>query len=88
MIQSSYLLIYVRPCQHLGAMRFENPLKPCCFGVDANSDCGDVDANGNNLYTLCEDRTKAFFWDSLHPTDAGWEAVFPILQVTLQQALN
>ncbi|XP_062166553.1 GDSL esterase/lipase At5g03610-like [Alnus glutinosa] len=68
-----------------GSRKFENPLKPCCFGVSSKYSCGSVDESGAKKYTLCEDPESAFFWDILHPTQAGWSAVYPALQATLQQ---
>ncbi|KAI6674127.1 hypothetical protein NL676_002033 [Syzygium grande] len=55
---------------------FKNPMKPCCMGVSSEYNCGNVDANGKKMYTLCKDPRAHFFWDMAHPTQAGWGAVY------------
>ncbi|KAB1221297.1 hypothetical protein CJ030_MR2G005658 [Morella rubra] len=69
-----------------GSIKFVNPLKPCCFGISSEYSCGSEDESGARKYTLCEDPESAFFWDSLHPTQKGWSAVYSALQAsTLRQ---
>ncbi|KAH9602708.1 hypothetical protein KSS87_015399, partial [Heliosperma pusillum] len=68
-----------------GNIRFDNPLKPCCVGIKKAYDCGDVDEKGNIMYTVCKNPESYFFWDLVHPTQAGWHAVTLALQSTLQQ---
>ncbi|XP_062165638.1 GDSL esterase/lipase At5g03610-like [Alnus glutinosa] len=68
-----------------GSRKFENPLKPCCFGISSNYSCGSVDESGAKKYTLCEDPESAFFWDNVHPTQEGWRAVYSALKPTLKQ---
>lgn len=53
------------------------PLGACCAPVPESptSNCGDYDAQGNPLYTVCEQPGDYFFWDGVHPTDAGWKAL-------------
>ncbi|MCV2423733.1 hypothetical protein LNV47_24425, partial [Paucibacter sp. DJ4R-1] len=87
-LYNSFFSSFQEKDTYTGRSRFETPLIPCCFGIDANSNCGDVDEDGNKLYTLCDDRSAAFFWDSYHPTQAGWEVVYPKLRATLLQALH
>jgi len=41
--------------------------------------------NGTKKYTVCDDPESAFFWDSAHPTQQGWSAVYSALQTTLKQ---
>ncbi|KAF5473825.1 hypothetical protein F2P56_005780 [Juglans regia] len=65
-----------------GGTQFENPLKPCCFGISSKYNCGSVDENGAKKYTVCEDPESAFFWDGVHPTQAGWTAVYSALRAT------
>ncbi|KAL3716095.1 hypothetical protein ACJRO7_007806 [Eucalyptus globulus] len=55
---------------------FKNPFKPCCMGVSSEYLCGNVDADGTKKYTVCEDPSTHFFWDTVHPTQAGWGAVY------------
>ncbi|KAJ9695157.1 hypothetical protein PVL29_010582 [Vitis rotundifolia] len=68
-----------------GSSKFENPLKPCCMGLSSKYSCGSVDESGAKQYTICDDPESAFFWDTVHPTQQGWNAVYSALQGTLQQ---
>ncbi|KAH7302031.1 hypothetical protein KP509_23G053100 [Ceratopteris richardii] len=52
--------------------------KSCCQQKE-NGQCGAVDAKGNALYSVCPDPNEAFFWDTVHPTDSGWNSVAKIL---------
>ncbi|KAL3533831.1 hypothetical protein ACH5RR_007352 [Cinchona calisaya] len=40
------------------------------------SRCGNVDSKGQPLYKVCNDRKSAFYWDEIHPTQAGWRAAY------------
>ncbi|KAH7295562.1 hypothetical protein KP509_27G054900 [Ceratopteris richardii] len=53
----------------------EDVLKSCCVGASTDTGCGAVDDSGEPLYKVCNDPSKAFFWDGAHPTEAGWKAV-------------
>ncbi|GAU31756.1 hypothetical protein TSUD_22020 [Trifolium subterraneum] len=55
-------------------------LKPCCFGVSSEYNCGSVDENNVKKYLVCENPESTFFWDELHPTQAGWNAVYNELE--------
>nr|GMC94074.1 GDSL esterase/lipase At5g03610-like [Ipomoea batatas] len=63
---------------HPGKSSFPHPLLPCCFGK-----CGDVDESGMKEYRLCDDPKMAFFWDSEHPSQQGWFAVYSALKSSL-----
>jgi hypothetical protein len=67
-----------------GSRKFENPLKPCCFGISSDYKCGNVDESGAKKYTVCEDPKATFFWDGAHPTQEGWSAVYSALQPNLE----
>nr|XP_004516199.1 GDSL esterase/lipase At5g03610-like [Cicer arietinum] len=56
-------------------------LKPCCFGVSSKYNCGSVDENNVKKYLVCENPESNFFWDLLHPTQAGWNAVYDELKM-------
>ncbi|XP_024359207.1 GDSL esterase/lipase At5g03600 isoform X2 [Physcomitrium patens] len=59
--------------------QFTSGLKACCKGSGSFNLCGDVDkATRTPLYTLCSANTIStyFFWDEVHPTQAGWRSVF------------
>ncbi|KAK7267963.1 hypothetical protein RIF29_20644 [Crotalaria pallida] len=73
---------------HTSTYNIQESLKPCCFGVSSNYNCGSVE-NNEKKYTLCDKPKSTFFWDGLHPTQAGWHAVYNKLQTTnaLQQLL-
>ena len=66
---------------------FENPLQPCCVEVSAGLKCGSVDEHGETKYTLCSSPKSKFFWDTVHPTQEGWQAVYstPAFQNSLKQ---
>ncbi|MCO5562679.1 hypothetical protein L7F22_016307 [Adiantum nelumboides] len=49
-------------------------LRPCCEGYNGFG-CGDVDSAGNPLYKVCSLPQQSFFWDSFHPSNAGWDAI-------------
>ncbi|XP_047329935.1 GDSL esterase/lipase At5g03610-like [Impatiens glandulifera] len=69
-----------------GDVRFESPLKPCCMGVDqTHYSCGSLNEKGEKMYTVCNDPESSFFWDTVHPTEAGWRAVYLTLKSSLQQ---
>ncbi|OMO68298.1 Lipase, GDSL [Corchorus olitorius] len=72
---------------HQVSPSFENPLKPCCVGVSAAFSCGSVDEKGVKQYTLCTNPKSKFFWDTFHPTQQGWAAVYSTeaLQNSLKQ---
>lgn len=76
------ILIYKKKT---GNLKFETPLKPCCLGISAEYNCANVNEKGEKMYTLCNDTKSAFFWDGVHPTQAGWHAVSNILKTTLDQ---
>ena len=40
--------------------------------------CGKDDQYGHPLYSLCEDPTKALFWDGWHLTEAAYEAIIQL----------
>lgn len=65
--------------------KFGNPLQPCCIGKESNYSCGNTDGSGAKMYTLCEDRDSAFFWDSVHPTQRGWSVVYSALLPSLHK---
>jgi phospholipase/lecithinase/hemolysin len=41
--------------------------------------CGQRSPSGEHLYDLCENPDKFFYWDEMHPTNAGWKAVMKAL---------
>ncbi|KAL0299057.1 UNVERIFIED_CONTAM: GDSL esterase/lipase [Sesamum radiatum] len=61
-------------------------LKPCCGGVEGE-DCGLVDNNGVKKYVVCKNPSHSFYWDSIHPSDKGWRAVYLALKHSLTSLL-
>ncbi|KAK4480411.1 hypothetical protein RD792_013484 [Penstemon davidsonii] len=61
----------------------ESQLKPCCLGKNVE-DCGLTDENGVKKYVVCENLTESFFWDSLHPSNQGWGAIYEALIPSLK----
>ncbi|KAL2933773.1 hypothetical protein RDABS01_016892 [Bienertia sinuspersici] len=68
-----------------GSSKFDNLMKPCCTGINQNYTCGSVDEQGNKMYNVCKDPKSFFFWDEVHPTQAGWEALTVALQPNLDE---
>nr|DAD28788.1 TPA_asm: hypothetical protein HUJ06_030256 [Nelumbo nucifera] len=66
---------------------FHNPLKPCCVGIGTSNSCGSIDQSGAKKYKVCKNPKAAFFWDEVHPTQAGWQAVSLVLKSSLNQLL-
>ncbi|XP_022144802.1 GDSL esterase/lipase At5g03610-like [Momordica charantia] len=83
-LYSSFMAALNNKGDHLGNVKFENPLKPCCVGISNAYSCGSVDANGEK-YAICEDPKAAFFWDEVHPSQQGWFAVYSALEANLKQ---
>ncbi|RVW48018.1 GDSL esterase/lipase [Vitis vinifera] len=84
-LYASFMSVFENKADHLGSSKFENPLKPCCMGISSEYSCGSVDESGAKKYTICDDPESAFFWDTVHPTQQGWNVVYSALQGTLQQ---
>ncbi|PUZ74987.1 hypothetical protein GQ55_1G110900 [Panicum hallii var. hallii] len=68
--------------------QFKSKLKPCCESFDPNGYCGQVDEDGGALYSVCSNPEKHFFWDDVHPTQAGWEAVMEQLEKDIKDFLH
>ncbi|XP_058205285.1 GDSL esterase/lipase At5g03610-like [Rhododendron vialii] len=60
--------------------KFRNLLTPCCTPTQTLYSCGSVDADGGKMYTLCDNPKATFFWDTFHPSQSGWRAVFSDLK--------
>ncbi|XP_028782349.1 GDSL esterase/lipase At5g03610-like [Neltuma alba] len=62
--------------------RMEKTFRPCCAGVSSEYSCGSVDDKQVKKYRVCQDPRASFFWDTVHPTQAGWHAVYNRLRNT------
>ncbi|XP_006653827.1 GDSL esterase/lipase At5g03610-like [Oryza brachyantha] len=67
---------------------FKNKLAPCCESIDVNGYCGQKGDNGTELYTLCKNPGDYFFWDDVHPTEAGWKAVMKQVEGPIKKFLG
>ncbi|WJX20223.1 hypothetical protein P8452_09803 [Trifolium repens] len=65
-----------------------NPLQPCCKGEDLKYFCGSVDDKGSRKYSICEKPEFSLFWDTVHPSQNGWYAVYMMLQSSLDQLIS
>ncbi|RDX76334.1 GDSL esterase/lipase, partial [Mucuna pruriens] len=85
-LYESFLSVLNHPSTH----HIEKKLKPCCVGVSRQYSCGSVDKNNVKKYVVCDDPKSTFFWDLVHPTQAGWHAVYDKLRTmnALQQIHN
>ncbi|KAL4357695.1 GDSL esterase/lipase At5g03610 [Arachis hypogaea] len=61
-----------------------NPLEECCV-ANMGHECGDVDEKGAKQYKVCQNPNLAFFWDTVHPSQNGWNAIFTLLQPSIAQ---
>jgi len=62
-----------------------NPLKACCVGDGLKNNCGSVDDKGEKKYSVCEKPELSFFWDGVHPSQNGWQAIYTLLQSSFGQ---
>ncbi|KAJ1282429.1 hypothetical protein BS78_03G050900 [Paspalum vaginatum] len=70
------------------AKKFKRKLKPCCESVDPNGYCGQLDEDGGAKYSVCSNPDEHFYWDDVHPTQAGWEAVMEQLEWDIKDFLD
>ncbi|XP_031379714.1 GDSL esterase/lipase At5g03610-like isoform X3 [Punica granatum] len=62
-----------------------NPLKPCCVGSGKGYSCGSTDEKGAKKYEVCKNPELSFFWDTIHPSQSGWESVYSIIRPSLYE---
>ncbi|KAK7284881.1 hypothetical protein RJT34_19635 [Clitoria ternatea] len=79
--RSSFLVLnlydsFMSVLNHPSTHNIQSKLRPCCVGVSSEYSCGSVDQNKVKKYLVCDDPKSAFFWDLVHPTQAGWHAVY------------
>ncbi|KAL6656799.1 hypothetical protein ACP70R_004579 [Stipagrostis hirtigluma subsp. patula] len=68
--------------------QFENKYTPCCDSIDPVGYCGQEDEDGSAQYSLCDNPDEYFFWDYMHPTEAGWKAVAEKLEQPIKDFLG
>ncbi|CAK8544040.1 unnamed protein product [Lathyrus sativus] len=76
-LYNSFMSVLKHPSTH----NIKNELEPCCVGESSKYFCGSV-VKKVKKYKVCENPKSAFFWDMVHPTDAGWRAVYTRLRIT------
>ncbi|XP_044431860.1 GDSL esterase/lipase At5g03600 [Triticum aestivum] len=69
--------------------QFKRKLSPCCESLDSGGYCGQQGESSTELlYTVCDNSNRFFYWDDMHPTHAGWEAVMKQLEKPLREFVN
>ncbi|KAF7103028.1 hypothetical protein CFC21_104065 [Triticum aestivum] len=69
--------------------QFKRKLSPCCESLDSKGYCGQQgESSAELLYTVCDNSNRFFYWDDMHPTHAGWEAVMKQLEKPLREFVN
>ncbi|CAM8968323.1 unnamed protein product [Rhodiola kirilowii] len=86
-LYSSFMSVLQTNATQQESVKFKNPLKLCCAGTSSEAYCGTTGSNGEKMYTVCDEPKSSFFWDTVHPTQEGWRAVYIALQATLKQNL-
>ena len=61
---------------------------PCCKNPDPNGYCGQEDSSGRAQFSICANPGRFFFWDYIHPMQAGWETVMEQLQGPIEDFLG
>ncbi|CAM0909290.1 unnamed protein product [Alopecurus aequalis] len=70
------------------AKKFNRNLAPCCVSAYDTGYCGQRSSSGERLYDLCQNPDQSFYWDEMHPTNAGWKAVMAALEEPLREFLD
>ncbi|TVU36383.1 hypothetical protein EJB05_18316 [Eragrostis curvula] len=70
------------------AKEFTHKLKPCCRSSDPNGYCGQVDEDDKPQYSVCKNPQQHFFWDDMHPSEAGWDAIMEQLESDIKDFLD
>ena len=69
--------------------QFKRKLSPCCESFDSKGYCGQQgESSSELLYNVCDNSKKFFYWDDMHPTHAGWEAVMKQLETPLRKFVD
>uniref|UniRef100_A0ACD5Z1P1 Uncharacterized protein n=1 Tax=Avena sativa TaxID=4498 RepID=A0ACD5Z1P1_AVESA len=68
--------------------QFKRKLSPCCESFDSKGFCGQQSDSSEHLYEVCDKSNKFFYWDDMHPTHAGWEAVMKQVEMPLREFVD
>ncbi|KAJ9684865.1 hypothetical protein PVL29_017043 [Vitis rotundifolia] len=75
----AFLSALKRQASQPGTLKFKDPLRPCCEAVSTGYKCGNSE-HGKRMYVVCNNPNSTFFWDDVHPSQAGWRAVYLALK--------
>ncbi|XP_066389907.1 GDSL esterase/lipase At5g03610-like isoform X4 [Miscanthus floridulus] len=79
------------PPSAAAASRFDEPRRPCCetfLSTAGGGYCGQQDDDGRRQYALCDDPSKHFYWDNVHPTQAAWATVAETFRPKIREFLS
>ncbi|KAK4836362.1 hypothetical protein QYF36_022044 [Acer negundo] len=79
-LYSAFMSALTRQANNSGNSEVRSSLEPCCVGVSDKYSCGSVDEKGEKKYKVCKNPELSMFWDNIHPTQSGWNAVFSALK--------
>ncbi|KAK3228473.1 hypothetical protein Dsin_000354 [Dipteronia sinensis] len=79
-LYSAFMSALKRQANNSGNSEVRSSLEPCCVGVSDKYSCGSVDEKGEKKYNVCKNPELSMFWDNIHPTQSGWNAVFSALK--------
>jgi hypothetical protein len=68
--------------------QFKNKKTPCCVSNDPKGFCGDMGGDADNrveLFTVCPNPERHFYWDEMNPTHNGWTAVMAQIEGPIRQ---
>ncbi|KAF7103037.1 hypothetical protein CFC21_104071 [Triticum aestivum] len=68
--------------------QFKRKMSPCCESLNSKGYCGEQGESSELLYNVCDKSNNFFYWDDMHPTHAGWEAVMKQLERPLREFID
>uniref|UniRef100_A0A453SIS9 GDSL esterase/lipase n=1 Tax=Aegilops tauschii subsp. strangulata TaxID=200361 RepID=A0A453SIS9_AEGTS len=68
--------------------QFKRKMSPCCESLNSKGYCGEQGESSGLLYNVCDKSNNFFYWDDMHPTHAGWEAVMKQLERPLREFID
>ncbi|CAM8963847.1 unnamed protein product [Rhodiola kirilowii] len=85
-LYNAFMSVFKKQGYEPGSSKSESILKPCCTGTTSEYNCGSVEkSNGTSMYTVCKNINSTFFWDTVHPAQSGWQAVYEALKPALHK---
>ncbi|XP_062186643.1 GDSL esterase/lipase At5g03610-like [Phragmites australis] len=80
--------IFINIIVSQGSSPFKHRFTPCCDSFDPVGYCGQEDEDGDVQYSVCSVPDQSFYWDYMHPTQAGWKAVMEQLEEPIKGFLD